>query len=195
MTNEVVTPSVTRMKQERTQGCRMITGLWNKIDELLKAPDSRRRSIIHILQDVNKILQNVKKRMTSTRRWSATKRPLVSFQLRLTTLIQSSLWKNGLRTTWSYGEVSHRQSARFINSVEECETLRYPELSAKSPSAAPWSTSSWRPARSTASQRSHWTSCANQSPRVTGRWCNTDWPTCATFPSRNRAEESTYSSG
>ena len=56
MTNEVVTPSVTRMKHERTQGRRMITGLWNKIDELLKAPDSSRHSILRFLQDVKQTL-------------------------------------------------------------------------------------------------------------------------------------------
>ena len=56
MTNEVVTASVTQLKHEKTQGCRKITGLCSKIDELLKAPDSSRCRILHFLQDVKQNL-------------------------------------------------------------------------------------------------------------------------------------------
>ena len=46
----------------------------------------------------------------------------------------------------------------------------------------------------TVSKQSHWTSCANQSPRLTGWRCITDRPICAILPLGSRAEESTCSS-
>ena len=82
MTNEVFTPSVTRMKHEGTQRRRKITGLCNKLDELLNAPIPVDAAFYAFFRTSNKIWHDVKKRLTSSRRRSTTKMPMVSFNLR-----------------------------------------------------------------------------------------------------------------